>query len=51
MDWENKRRDRQQGVCIEIERKDTSEVNGVVELPSSGLDETDWEQDNFRYIL
>jgi ACS family allantoate permease-like MFS transporter len=50
MDWENKRRDRVQGVCIEVEPKESNE-NGVVELPSFGLDETDWEQEGFRYIL
>jgi len=51
MDWENKRKDRQQGVFIEAEPKKSSDGNGVVELPSAGLDETDWEQEGFRYIL
>jgi len=50
MEWENKRRDRVQGVCIEVEPKHGS-GEGVVELPSFGLDETDWEQEGFRYIL
>lgn len=51
MDWENKRRDRLQGVVIEVESRKSSDENGVVTLPSAGLDETDWEQENFRYIL
>jgi ACS family allantoate permease-like MFS transporter len=50
MDWENKRRDRVQGVVIEVESKKKGD-NGIVELPSFGLDETDWEQEGFRYIL
>jgi len=54
MDWENKRRDRVQGVVIEAEPGKvvgTDSGNGVVELPSAGVDETDFEQENFRYIL
>jgi hypothetical protein len=54
MDWENKRRDRVQGVVIEAEPGKLVEIdggNGVVELPSAGVDETDLEQENFRYIL
>lgn len=50
MDWENKRRDRVQGVCIEVEPKEKGD-NSVIELPSFGADETDWEQEGFRYIL
>jgi ACS family allantoate permease-like MFS transporter len=50
MDWENKRRDREQGVCIEAEPKSTS-TKTIVQLPSFGLNETDWEQKGFRYIL
>jgi ACS family allantoate permease-like MFS transporter len=50
MDWENKRRDRVQGVCIKAESKG-EEGSAVIELPSFGLDETDWEQEGFRYIL
>jgi ACS family allantoate permease-like MFS transporter len=50
MDWENKRRDQVQGVCIEVEPKE-KRINGTVDLPSFGLDETDWEQTGFRYIL
>jgi ACS family allantoate permease-like MFS transporter len=49
MDWENKRRDRVQGVFIEVEPKVASETD-VVELPTFALDETDWEQESFRYI-
>ncbi|KUJ09597.1 putative vitamin H transporter [Mollisia scopiformis] len=51
MDWENKRRDKAQGVKIEAEPGRLSGEIGVVELPSAGLDETDWEQEGFRYIL
>lgn len=51
MDWENKRRDRVQGMLIEAEPKKSSDEDGLVTLPSAGLDETDWEQENFRYIL
>ena len=50
MDWENKRRDRAQGVVIEVEPREKG-GEGVAVLPSFGLDETDWEQDGFRYIL
>lgn len=50
MDWENKRRDRVQGVCIEVEPKEQGR-DLISELPSFGLDETDWEQERFRYIL
>jgi MFS transporter, ACS family, allantoate permease len=49
MDWENKRRDRVQGVVIEAEPKHKEKT--VEELPSFGLDQTDWEQERFRYIL
>lgn len=50
MDWENKRRDRGQGVFVEAEPKVNGQ-NGIVELPSAASDETDWEQKGFRYIL
>jgi hypothetical protein len=30
---------------------ETDSGNGVVELLSAGVDETDFEQENFRYIL
>jgi ACS family allantoate permease-like MFS transporter len=48
MDWENKRRDQVQGVVV-VESGESGD--SVVELPSAGLDRTDWEQENFRYIL
>jgi hypothetical protein len=54
MDWENKKRDRVQGVVIEAEPGKVVAIgggSGVVELPPTGLDETDWEQESFRYIL
>jgi MFS transporter, ACS family, allantoate permease len=54
MDWENKKRDRVQGAVIEAEPGEVVAIGGgggMVELPSAGLDETDWEQESFRYIL
>jgi MFS transporter, ACS family, allantoate permease len=54
MDWDNKKKDRVQGVCIEAEPSKLVELDGgsgVVQLPPSGLDETDLEQESFRYIL
>jgi ACS family allantoate permease-like MFS transporter len=51
MDLENKRRNRVQGVLLEAESSELGDGNGVIELPSAGLDETDWEQESFRYIL
>lgn len=54
MDWDNKKRDRVQGFCIEAEPSKLVELDGgsgVVQLPPSGLDETDLEQESFRYIL
>lgn len=48
MDWENKRRDRAQGVMIEVEKNET---DSMADLPALGTDETDWEQLSFRYIL
>lgn len=50
MDWENKRRDRAQGVHVEVEPK-MKDSTVIEELPSFGVDETDWEQQGFRYIL
>jgi ACS family allantoate permease-like MFS transporter len=50
MDWENKRRDHEWGVVIEVEPK-LKQQEELAELPVSGLDETDWEQRRFRYIL
>lgn len=50
MDWENKRRDRAQAICIEVEPEGGS-ADTVCELPANEMDETDWEQQSFRYIL
>jgi MFS family permease len=50
MDWENKRRDREQGVHIDPEVKgsrDSTEDH----LVQAGLDETDWTNKQFRYYL
>ncbi|OAA72334.1 Major facilitator superfamily domain, general substrate transporter [Cordyceps fumosorosea ARSEF 2679] len=48
MVWDNKRRDRDQGVCIDPEAgvESTSE-----HLVRTGLDETDWQNKRFRYFL
>lgn len=53
MDWENKRRDREQGVFIDPEPKEES-----TETEDSGLNlqaernaMTDWENPKFRYYL
>jgi ACS family allantoate permease-like MFS transporter len=54
MDWDNTRRNRVQGVCIEAEPGKLVELDGgsgVVQLPPAGLDETDLDQESFRYIL
>ena len=51
MDWENKRRDRVQGIQVEAEPSKLVDGRGIVQLPAAGLDETDWEQESFRYIL
>lgn len=49
MDWENKRRDREQGVVIDAESTATS--TDSLNLMDQKLDETDWENRSFRYIL
>jgi MFS transporter, ACS family, allantoate permease len=48
MNWENKRRDRAQGVSIDPEavRVETEDIEAEMVA-----DETDWENKNFRYIL
>lgn len=54
MDWDSKRRKRVQGVYIEAEPVKLVELDvgrGVVQLPPAGLDETDLDQESFRYIL
>ncbi|TQV90631.1 vitamin H transporter [Cordyceps javanica] len=49
MAWDNKRRDRAQGVRIDPEM---AGCNGPSEhLVRAGLDETDWENKRFRYFL
>jgi ACS family allantoate permease-like MFS transporter len=48
MVWENKRRDREQGVEIDPESK---KVNTEEHLVQTGLDETDWVNKRFRYYL
>ena len=53
MDWDSKRRKRVQGVYIEAEPVKLVELDvgrGVVQLPPAGLDETDLDQESFRYI-
>ena len=48
MAWENKRRNREQGITIDPE----TAVSQIEEhLVQSGLDETDWENKKFRYYL
>jgi ACS family allantoate permease-like MFS transporter len=49
MDWENKRRDQNQGMVISVEGEGLA--GDFTELPASGTDETDWSQKRFRYIL
>ncbi|ATY62811.1 vitamin H [Cordyceps militaris] len=48
MAWENKKRDRAQGICIDPE---TSTDGTSEHLVQTGLDETDWENKRFRYYL
>ena len=50
MDWDNKRRDQEQGIRIDPEAKNPKEATEgcLVEL---GLDETDWVNKRFRYYL
>lgn len=50
LNWENKRRDKDQGVCIDPEARDDSP--GVVQHENAEeIDETDWENKSFRYYL
>jgi len=51
MDWENKRRDREQGVIIDAEPLSTAMSTECLDLANLHLDETDWENKAFRYIL
>lgn len=48
MDWENKRRDRQQGVHIDPEDFDKENMDMPVDTDD---DSTDWENITLRYIL
>ncbi|KFZ19456.1 hypothetical protein V501_00658 [Pseudogymnoascus sp. VKM F-4519 (FW-2642)] len=50
MAWDNKRRDREQGVHIDPEAK-KSERSTEEHLVQTGLDETDWVNRRFRYFL
>ena len=50
MDWENKRRDREQGVYIEPEPQ-SSKTEDEMDLSSERTVYTDWENKNFRYYL
>ena len=49
LQWENKRRDTAQGVQIDAEG--TREVDLQTDGALSSLDETDWENQSFRYVL
>lgn len=49
MAWDNKRRDREQGVHIDPEASDDEDRDE--RLVHAGLDETDWANRKFRYIL
>ena len=49
MVWENKRRDRDQGVFIDPEAKE--KANAEEHLVQTDLDETDWVNKKFRYYL
>jgi ACS family allantoate permease-like MFS transporter len=50
MDWENKRRDREQGVYIDPEPRDSGEEQEE-ETSSDRIVLTDWENKQFRYYL
>jgi len=47
MDRENKLRDRNQGLIIDAETASAQSLN----LIDQRVDETDWENKSFRYIL
>lgn len=49
MDWENKSRDKAQGVHIDAEEVRTIDLH--VDEALATLDETDWQNKSFRYIL
>ncbi|KAH6991399.1 major facilitator superfamily domain-containing protein [Ilyonectria sp. MPI-CAGE-AT-0026] len=50
LNWENKRRDKDQGVCIDPEARDNSPAV-VQDENTEEIDETDWENKSFRYYL
>jgi len=50
MDWENKRRDREQGTYIDPEPKNSGEIEDE-ELTGERIVLTDWENKKFRYYL
>jgi ACS family allantoate permease-like MFS transporter len=50
MDWENKRRDKQQGVYIDPEPKHVDDM-GDLDLTAERIVYTDWENPDFRYYL
>ncbi|KFZ12691.1 hypothetical protein V502_06973 [Pseudogymnoascus sp. VKM F-4520 (FW-2644)] len=50
LDWENKRRDKDQGVYIDPEAKDIFE-NDLDEMMLARVSQTDWENKSFRYYL
>ncbi|RDW65598.1 hypothetical protein BP5796_10290 [Coleophoma crateriformis] len=50
MDWENKRRDKEQGLYIDPEPKETADVEEI-NLTAERIVLTDWENRNFRYYL
>ena len=50
MDWENKRRDYQQGVSIDSGPKST-QAEDDLDLTAERLTLTDWENHKFRYYL
>ncbi|KAM3088697.1 hypothetical protein ACMFMG_000329 [Clarireedia jacksonii] len=50
MDWENKRRDKQQGVYIDPEPKHVDDI-GDIDLTAQRIVYTDWENQDFRYYL
>lgn len=47
--WENKGRDKAQGIHIDAE--DSREVDLHTDKALAALDETDWENKSFRYVL
>lgn len=50
MDWENKRRDREQGVYIDPEPRHVVDIDDV-DLTVERIVLTDWENEKFRYYL